>query len=111
MHKNKITTEQHDRAGRGHFSCNNNNNKIVNHTGIQNAQPIHQPIFYPCERRGMYRVRTYIAEVARPAVKTDPAAVLGALVVAEFVATGVARQRTTTSVVAGVAEQTIGQPR
>ena len=49
-------------------------------------------------------IRTGVTEAAGPAVQTHPRAVVGADVVAELVATGIARQRTATSIVAGVAE-------
>jgi len=52
----------------------------------------------------MSDIRTDITEAAGPAVQTDPRAVVGADVVAELITAGVARERTTTTVVAGVAE-------
>ena len=56
-------------------------------------------------------ILTDITEAASPAVDADPGPVLGAAVVSELVTPRVAGQRTTTSVVAGVTEQTVGDPR
>ena len=56
-------------------------------------------------------IRTDVAEAAGPAVETDAAAVVGALVVAELVVPRAARPSAARSIVVGVADETVRDPR